>query len=188
MHLRSGKVLNEMACPNNSGTFVSSTQSNTRSSQAQSYSGCQCVNCHEGNHGHGSLDRDRVTAPAFVSTTDANTQPDLVASITPFTIIPMTHYHQVRTSLDNRFMAMQNFTMSMVTRGQPYGMPTSMMAGRQNNASTFADNAIAYTSYNAQLPSSSSIPGRNALPFLTIDSINFLRQQMDESNHEMVNC
>ena len=33
----------------------------------------------------------------------------------------------------------------------------------------------------------SSIFGRNTLPVLTTDSMNLLRQQMDENNHEMVN-
>jgi len=36
-------------------------------------------------------------------------------------------------------------------------------------------------------PSSSSIFGRSTLTVLTIDSMNLLRQQMDESNYEMVN-
>ena len=35
-------------------------------------------------------------------------------------------------------------------------------------------------------PSSSSFFGRNTLPPLTTNSMNLLRQQMDESNHEMV--
>jgi len=35
--------------------------------------------------------------------------------------------------------------------------------------------------------SPSSIFSRNTLPPLTTDSMNLLRQQMDESNHEMVN-
>ena len=41
--------------------------------------------------------------------------------------------------------------------------------------------------HNVHSPSSSSIFGRNTLPSLTTDSMNLLRQQMDESNHEMVN-
>jgi len=41
--------------------------------------------------------------------------------------------------------------------------------------------------HNVHSPSSSSIFGRNTLPTLTTDSMNLLRQQMDESNHEMVN-
>jgi hypothetical protein len=41
--------------------------------------------------------------------------------------------------------------------------------------------------YKVHSPSSSSIFGRNTLPPLTTDLMNVLRQQMDESNHEMVN-
>jgi len=40
--------------------------------------------------------------------------------------------------------------------------------------------------HNAHCPSSSSIFGRNTLPTLTTDSMSLLRQQIDESNHEMV--
>jgi len=82
---------------------------------------------------------------------------------------------------------MQNFTMPITTREQPYSMPTSMMVGLQNNASTFADNAIPLTLHNTNIPSVSSIPGRNPLPFLTTNFVNSLRQQKDESNHEMIN-
>jgi len=49
--------------------------------------------------------------------------------------------------------------MPMTTREQPYSMPTSMMVGLQNNASTFADNAIPFTLHNANIPLVSSIPG-----------------------------
>jgi len=82
---------------------------------------------------------------------------------------------------------MQNFTMPMTTREQPYGMPTPMMEVLHNNASTFVDNAIPFTLYNANIPSSSSIHSRNAPPFLTTNSLNSLRQQMNERNHDMVN-
>jgi len=86
------------------------------------------------------------------------TQLDLVTFVPLFTSIPMSPHHHIRTSLDNRFLAMQNFAMPMTTREQPYGILTSMMADLHNNASTFADNAIPYTPYNANIPSSSSIP------------------------------
>jgi hypothetical protein len=41
--------------------------------------------------------------------------------------------------------------------------------------------------HSVHSPSSSSFFGQNTLPPLTTDSMNVLRQQMDESNHEMVN-
>jgi len=77
--------------------------------------------------------------------------------------------------------------MQNLSREQPYGMPTSMMANLHNNASAFADHANPFTPFNTHRPSSSSIFGRNAPPALTTKSMMSLRQQMDESNHEMVN-
>jgi hypothetical protein len=68
-----------------------------------------------------------------------------------------------------------------------YGMPTTMMANVHNSASAFADQANPFTMHNAHSPSSSSIFGRNSLPQLTTYSMNLFKQQMDESNHEMVN-
>jgi len=77
--------------------------------------------------------------------------------------------------------------MQNLSREQPYGMPTSMMANVHNSASAFVDQANPFTMHNIHSPSSSSIFGRNTRPTLTTDSMNLLRQQMDESNHEMVN-
>ena len=62
-----------------------------------------------------------------------------------------------------------------------------MMANIQNSASIFADQANPFTIHNAHNPSCSIIFGRNSLPALTTDSMRSLRQQIDESNHEMVN-
>jgi hypothetical protein len=75
------------------------------------------------------------------------TQSELVAFVPPLTTFHVTPNHQVITSLDNRFLSMQHFTMPMVTRKQPFGMSTSMMEGLQTNASTYADNATVFTPY-----------------------------------------
>jgi len=56
-----------------------------------------------------------------------------------------------------------------------------------NSASPFTDQAHLFTIHNIHSPSSSSIFGRNTLSSFTIDSMNLLRRQIDESNHEMVN-
>jgi len=195
MHIRSGKALKEMAQPTNSGTSVSSQSS----SQAQSthasnpYSGCQCVNCHGATLTMPVSTEMGVTAPATVSTTAAAmTQPEMGAFVPPFTTsihvsttIPMSPHHQIRARLDYRVITMQNFTIPMTTMEQPYGMPTSMMASLHNNA-FIADNAISFTPYNAHIASSYSVPGRNAPPALSTKSMISLRQQMDESNHDMV--
>jgi len=81
----------------------------------------------------------------------------------------------------------RNVNMQNVPREQPYGMPTSMMANVQNSAPVFADQANPFTMHNVHSPSSSSIFGQNTLPPLTTDSMNLLRQQMDESNHNAAN-
>jgi hypothetical protein len=62
-----------------------------------------------------------------------------------------------------------------------------MMANVHKSVSAFADQENLFTMHKIHSPSSSSIFGRNTLPPLTTDSMNLLRQQMDESNHEMVN-
>src|SRR3954470_1888326 len=69
-----------------------------------------------------------------------------------------------------------------------FGMPTSMMQGLHTNPSLYSDSMMA--------TSTSSLGGRpigigynhQALPSLSTTSILSIRQQMDESNHEMVNA
>jgi len=48
------------------------------------------------------------------------------------------------------------------------------------------DQSNPFIIHNKHSPSSSTIFGRNTLPPLTTDLMNLLRQQMDESNHEIV--
>jgi len=71
--------------------------------------------------------------------------PPFITSILVPTSIPISPHHQIRARLDDRFIAMKNFTMPMTIREQPYGMSTSMMASLHNNASTFEDLAIPFT-------------------------------------------
>jgi len=61
-----------------------------------------------------------------------------------------------------------------------------MMENLHNNPA-FAEHANPFTPFNTHSFSSSSVFGRNAPPVLTIESMMLFRQQMDESNHEMVN-
>jgi len=56
-----------------------------------------------------------------------------------------------------------------------------------HNIPTFTEHVNPFTSLNTHSPSSSSVFGRSALPALTTESMMLFRQQMDESNHEMVN-
>ena len=124
---------------------------------------------------------------ATVSTSSPMTRPEMGIVIPPFIVgVPSTtsipSSPLVRPRLDDRNTNMQN-----ILREQPYGMQTSMMANVHNSAFAFADEANPFTMHNKHSPSSSSIFGRNTLPPLTTDSMNLLRQQMNESNHEMLN-
>ncbi|KAK2456608.1 hypothetical protein QL285_003958 [Trifolium repens] len=71
------------------------------------------------------------------------------------------------------------------SRNYPYGMPTSMMQGLQTSASLFTESAPGVFVPNNQIISGSAT--RNVNPSLTNAALNALRQQMDESNHDMVN-
>ncbi|WJX24020.1 hypothetical protein P8452_13183 [Trifolium repens] len=71
------------------------------------------------------------------------------------------------------------------SRNYPYGMPTSMMQGLQTSASLFTESAPGVFVPTNQIVSGSAT--RNGNPSLTNNALNALRQQMDESNHDMVN-
>jgi len=113
--------------------------------------------------------------------------PPFSTSIPMSTSIHVSSHAQIMSRLDDRFVAMQKFTMSMTKRNEPYGMPTSMIAGLENNASIFGDSVIPFTPYHANIPSPFSIHGQNTPQTLTTNSLMSLRQQMDGSNHDMVN-
>jgi len=70
-------------------------------------------------------------------------------------------------------------------RSVPHGMPTTLMQGLHTGASTFSQNL------HAQLPPlytpGVSVPFPTPQQSLTNNSLAALRQQMEESNHEMVN-
>jgi hypothetical protein len=61
------------------------------------------------------------------------------------------------------------------------------MMANLHNTPAFTEHANPFTPFNKHSPSSSSVFGRSALPTLTTESMMLFRQQMDESNHEMVN-
>ena len=130
-----------------------------------------------------------VTTRSTVSTSAPMTRPKIGTFVPPFTAkvplstsVPSSPLPSLRLRLDDQSLSTQN-----LFREQLYGMPTSMMADIQNSVSIFADQANPFTIHNAYSPSSSSVFGRNSLPALTTDFMRSLRQQMDESNHEMVN-
>ena len=130
-----------------------------------------------------------VAAPTTALTIAAQmTQPKMGTFVPPFivgvhvsTSVPTSPNPQVRARFDDTVINMQNFS-----KDQPYGMPTSMMANLHNNP-VFTEHANPFTPFNKHSPSSSSVFGRNASPALTTESMMLFRQQMDETNHEMVN-
>lgn len=95
-----------------------------------------------------------------------------------------------------------NFTLHFVGREYPYGMPTIMMSTLQTNATMYVDNAITIaSSLNSYLASGFAISNHirmkqpqgelwyipQVMSFLTTSSLQSMRQQMDENNHDMVN-
>jgi len=129
-----------------------------------------------------------VTASLTAPTT-AVTQPEMGTFMPPFTAgVPVStsilasSYPQFRARNDDRITSMPNFS-----REQPYGMPTSLMINLHDNEFALTEHVHPFTQFNSHSPSSSSTFGRNALPALTTKSMMCLRQQMDESSHEMVN-
>jgi len=97
------------------------------------------------------------------------------------TSVPTSPNPQVRIRFGDRVIITQNSY-----RDKPYGMPTSMMENF-HNIPPFTEHANPFTPFNTHSPSSSSVFGRSSLPALTTESMMLFRQQMDESNHEMVN-
>jgi len=67
----------------------------------------------------------------------------------------------------------------------PYGMPLSLLQGLHTSPSTFSENV------NVRLPHlfepGKSVPFRTPQQCLTNASLAALRQQMEDSNHEMFN-
>ena len=79
-------------------------------------------------------------------------------------------------------------------RDQPYGMPTAEMASLMNASSIFAEPLVSASSPLQGSGTGMENLGRNQLlggishtiPSLTNASAAILRQQMDKSNHDMV--
>ena len=130
-----------------------------------------------------------VTTPTTTLIVTAQmTQPEMETFAQPFTAgvlvstsVPTSPNPLVRTRFDDRVINKQNFS-----KDQPYYMPTSMIENLHNNPA-FTKHANPFTSFNPHSPSSSSVFGRNAPPALTTKSMMLFRQQINKSNHEMVN-
>lgn len=115
---------------------------------------------------------------------------------------PITQSHPVTPrpimTIEARPFAI-SFTMPMVGREQPYGMSTSIMENLHTNPMIFVDNAANTYSpilvYGSTIGNHSrTIPphmgmgfGSQEMPTFTVNFVMAMRQQMDESNHDMVN-
>ena len=194
MHLRSGKTLKIMTKSANTGASMSS-QSPQSSSQAQftrayATSVGASVSTVVGATMAMSVSKEmRVTASTTAPTiTSPMTQSEMGTFVPPFTVgvpvstnVPTSRNPQVRARFEDRVINMNNFS-----KDQSYGMPTSMMANLHSNPA-FTGHANPFTPFNTHSSSSSSVFGRNAPPTLTTESVMLFKQQIDKSNHEMVN-
>jgi len=195
MRLRSGKAILEMARPNTNISSTSNTQTNLQTVQEQSiqvpFNGTNVSTAIGVTAPMPVLTVMGVIAPIFVSTMVTLKQPKLVAFLPPPISFPMTSRGTnplIVISLDIIFPSMPQFTLPMVTRYYPYGMPTTMMSDLQTNASTYADNTTTvFPPYNTHLASGYALsnPSQNSQPSLTTSSLMSLEQQMDGSNHDM---
>jgi hypothetical protein len=83
-------------------------------------------------------------------------------------------------------MPFSQYMSQGVNRNPPYGIPTTLMQGINTSPSLFSETMPGvYTPLNQHLASSSTT--RNGAPPLTNTSLMSLRQQMDESDNDMVN-
>ena len=128
--------------------------------------------------------------------------PGMIALLSPIENIPTTPRDTLVVVGYPMHPYVPSFTLPLVTRDYPYGMPTTIMASLQSHTLTFVHNVATIASpLNPYLAPQSVIsnPGRMAQPqggfgyvpqglsALTTISLVSIRQQMDESNHEMVN-
>lgn len=125
-----------------------------------------------------------------------------MVSLLKATSVPTNHRARQNMIGDQMPHVLLSFTLPISGRIQPYGMPIAMMASMHPSASTYVDNAIIIVSpINPYLESGSSVHNNGrmtqqlgglryippGMPPITNTSLLSVRQQMDESNHKMVN-
>src|ERR1044072_8674558 len=133
------------------------------------------------------------TAPAVNETVIPTTGPEVVQTPPPFTTLSQV----VSTPTPPIFRTQAS------TREYSFGMPASLMAGISTYPTIYTDNAVAVSSplnpyqasrsavhsnFRQNQPQASFGFNKNTLLLpITTNSVQVLRQTMDESNHEMVN-
>lgn len=188
MRLRSGRALAEMVRPKNT-SFPWNEILNTK----------QLVESTVGTTGNSNpIGTKELTFTPIMSVT---LLPGVVVSFPIVTSILTTPSSTHTTIGDPKPSYVLGFTLPMVFRDFPYSMPTAMMAGLHGITSTYVDdNATTMSPLNPYVASESIISNlgritqprgfRFAPPNASALTTNFMlsiRQQMDESNHEMVN-
>jgi hypothetical protein len=107
-----------------------------------------------------------TTAPTIIAAVTRSEMvtfvPPFMAGVTVSTSVPTSPHPQVRPRLDDWFITMQS-----LSREQPCGMPTLMIANLHNNVSAPLDHVNPFTPFITHSPSSSGVYGISSLPTLT---------------------
>src|ERR1044072_5069202 len=149
------------------------------------------------------------TAPAVSETIIPTTGPEVVHTPSPFKTLsqvvstPTPPVFGTQASTSSRPPPVTQMQIPSYSREYSFGMPASVMAGIGRHPPLHTDNAVAVSSplnpYQAsgstvhsnfrqnQPQASFGFNQNTLLPPITTNSVQVLRQTMDESNHEMVN-
>ena len=149
------------------------------------------------------------TTPAVSETIIPTTGPEVVHTPPPFTTssqvvsTPIPPVFGTQASTSSRPLSIPQMQFPSYSREYSFGMPASMMAGIGTHPAIYTDNVVAVSSplnpYQAsgsavhsnfrqnQPQASFGFNQNTLLPPITTNSVQVLRQTMDETNHEMVN-
>src|ERR1044072_6703996 len=149
------------------------------------------------------------TAPAVNEPVIPTTGPEVVHTPPPFTTLsqvvspPTPPIFGTQASTSSRPLSIPQMQIPSYSREYSFGIPASLMAGIGTYPAIYTDNVVAVSSpFNPYQGSESAVhsnfrqnqPQANfgfnqntLLPPITTNSVQVLRQIMDESNHEMVN-
>src|ERR1044072_9198045 len=148
-------------------------------------------------------------APTVIETRVPTTGPEVVQTTPSFATLsqvvstPTQPIFGTQASTSSRPSFVSQMPFPSYSREYTLGMPASLMAGIGTHPPLYTDNAVAVSSpFNPYQGSGSAVNSnfrqnhpqtgfgfnQNALlPQITTNSVQVLRQTMDESNHEMVN-
>ena len=147
------------------------------------------------------------TAPAVNETVIPTTGQEVVQTPPPFTTLsqvvstPTPPIFGTQASTSSRPLSIPQMQVPSYSREYSFGMPASLMAGIGTYPAIYTDNVVAVSSpLNPYQASGSDVHSNfrhnqpqaifgfnqnTLLPPITTNSVQVLRQTMDESNHEM---